>query len=84
MRTGSATFASTILVAESDSFSCLHASQRHPGFVRGDIDLAAAFESERLEALGEKWARDRLGDWLNLSPLTRIASQRSFATWDEH
>ncbi len=48
--------------------------------IRGDIELANAIESGRLEALGEKWARARLGDWLNLSPLTRIASRRSFAT----
>ena len=37
-------------------------------------------ESGRLEALGEKWARDRLGDWLNLSPLTRIVSRLPFTT----
>jgi DNA-binding HxlR family transcriptional regulator len=46
--------------------------------IRGDVELAKAIESGRLEALGEKWACDRLGDWLNLGPLTRIASRRCF------
>ena len=44
--------------------------------VRGDLVLRKALETGRLEAIGSKAARRVLGDWLNLSPLARIASQR--------
>ena len=45
--------------------------------VRGDISLAQATDSGRLEAIGEAKARCALGTWLNLSPLTSIRSQLS-------
>jgi len=41
--------------------------------IRGDIRLAAALGSGRLEALGDGWARKGLEGWLNLGPLTRVA-----------
>ncbi len=44
--------------------------------VRGDLTLAAAKRAMRLEVLGEKWARDGLKDWMNLSPLTKVAPVR--------
>ncbi len=44
--------------------------------IRGDLTVAAAIASDRLEVLGERWARDGFIHWLNLSPLTGIASQR--------
>ncbi len=44
--------------------------------VRGDISPVTAMRSMRLEVIGEKWARDGLIDWLNLSDLTRIKSRR--------
>lgn len=43
---------------------------------RGDISLGLAQSSDRLEVIGEKWARDKIGDWLNLSPLTEVAPAR--------
>ena len=45
--------------------------------VRGDIGLGAAQESGRLEVIGTSRSRRALRRWLNLSPLTRIASQRT-------
>jgi DNA-binding HxlR family transcriptional regulator len=45
--------------------------------VRGDIALASAVGSDRLEVLGESWARDSLLEWLNLSPLSEVSSCRS-------
>jgi DNA-binding HxlR family transcriptional regulator len=47
--------------------------------VRGDIALTAACDDDRLEALGAAWARTRLADWLNLSPLAQVASRRAAA-----
>ena len=47
--------------------------------VRGDISLARATDSGRLEAIGSAAARRALGTWLNLSPLTSIRSQRADA-----
>jgi DNA-binding HxlR family transcriptional regulator len=44
--------------------------------VRGDLPLARAVASDRLEAIGSASARKRLAAWLNLSPLARIGSQR--------
>jgi len=43
---------------------------------RGDLPLARALESGRLEALGERSVVSKLADWLNLSPLTTVGSQR--------
>lgn len=44
--------------------------------VRGDVTLARALDSGRLEALGDGWARRELAGWLNLGPITRVASAR--------
>jgi len=44
--------------------------------IRGDIALPTAVATGRLEAIGEKWARDNLANWLNLSQLAQIPSQR--------
>jgi DNA-binding HxlR family transcriptional regulator len=44
--------------------------------LRGDLLLARALASDRLEAVGARSARKRLAAWLNLSPFTRIKSQR--------
>ena len=45
--------------------------------VRGDLPLNRALASDRLEAHGATSARRQLATWLNLSPITRIESQRS-------
>jgi len=47
--------------------------------LRGDLSPARAIETERLEVLGDSWARRHLKDWLNLGPLTQIPSQRGDA-----
>nr|WP_255564543.1 helix-turn-helix domain-containing protein [Mameliella sp. CS4] len=47
--------------------------------LRGDLSPARAIETERLEVLGDSWARRHLTDWLNLGPLTQIPSQRGDA-----
>ncbi|WP_165354857.1 helix-turn-helix domain-containing protein [Tropicimonas sp. IMCC6043] len=44
--------------------------------VRGDITPSAAIESERLEVIGDEWARSAFSRWLNLGPLTKVASLR--------
>ena len=44
--------------------------------IRGDLPLARALSSERLEAIGPAKTRKQLAAWLNLSPLARILSQR--------
>ena len=44
--------------------------------VRGDLPLARALDNGRLEAIGEASTRGRLGVWLNLGPITQVASQR--------
>jgi len=43
---------------------------------RGDISIAAAVESDRLEAIGSTAARRRLSAWLNLSPLSAVQTRR--------
>lgn len=45
--------------------------------VRGDLALARALDTDRLEAIGPARIRRALRRWLNLSPLTRIESRRS-------
>jgi DNA-binding HxlR family transcriptional regulator len=47
--------------------------------VRGDLRLARALDSGRLEAHGPVRLRRRLAAWLNLGPLTVIGSQRGEA-----
>lgn len=47
--------------------------------VRGDLPLARALDTERLEAIGSAEARERLADWFNLAPYTAIPSERSDA-----
>lgn len=44
--------------------------------IRGDLTLARAIATGRLEAIGSASARRRLPAWLNLSPLAQIPSQR--------
>ncbi|MGF1620986.1 MAG: winged helix-turn-helix transcriptional regulator [Rhodomicrobiaceae bacterium] len=47
--------------------------------VRGDLPLARALDTERLEVIGSAHVRDRLADWFNLAPYTAIRSQRGDA-----
>ncbi len=47
--------------------------------VRGDLPLARAIETGRLEALGSAREMERLVAWFNLGPATQIPSQRSDA-----
>ncbi len=42
--------------------------------VRGDLTLATALSTERLDVVGTSSARKKLSDWLNLSPLSQIKS----------
>ncbi len=44
--------------------------------VRGDLSLTRALDEGRLEADGPRALKSRLRSWLNLSPLTRVKSQR--------
>jgi DNA-binding HxlR family transcriptional regulator len=44
--------------------------------VRGDLPLARALDSGRLDATGSSAARRHLRAWLNLSPLAAVKSQR--------
>lgn len=44
--------------------------------IRGDVSPAMAIDTGRLEVIGDEWAREALVDWLNLSPLTKVASRR--------
>lgn len=44
--------------------------------IRGDLTPESAIRSERLEVIGDEWARKALVGWLNLSPLTKVASRR--------
>mgnify|MGYP001111552434 CR=1 FL=1 len=44
---------------------------------RGDVPLAAALADGRLEAIGDRKARDRLAAWLNLSPLAAVRPARA-------
>lgn len=48
--------------------------------VRGDLALAQAVDEARFEVLGEKWARDGMEAWLNLSALSKIPSVRQDGT----
>lgn len=48
--------------------------------VRGDLSLSRAIDSDRLTVSGSGPARRALRNWLNLSPLTRIRSQRDEAS----
>ncbi len=45
--------------------------------VRGDLSLTRALNEGKLEAVGPRTLRSRLRTWLNLSPLTKVKSQRS-------
>ncbi|SDD86410.1 transcriptional regulator, HxlR family [Ruegeria marina] len=45
--------------------------------VRGDISPAHAIGDNRIEVLGDNWARCAFTDWLNLGPLTKVQSRRS-------
>lgn len=45
--------------------------------IRGDLPLGTAIQSQRLEAIGDGWARAAFPDWLNLSSLARVASRRA-------
>lgn len=44
---------------------------------RGDLSLARALGEDRLEAIGPGRILARLGDWLNLGPLARVAPARN-------
>lgn len=44
--------------------------------VRGDVTLARAIDEMRLEVIGERWARDGLEGWLNLSALSKVQPRR--------
>lgn len=45
--------------------------------VRGDMSPSAAIGTQRLDVHGESWARRAFIEWLNLGPLTKIASRRA-------
>jgi DNA-binding HxlR family transcriptional regulator len=45
--------------------------------VRGDLSLAKAGETGRLEAVGSGRARGALSKWLNLGPLAKVRSRRT-------
>ncbi len=47
--------------------------------IRGDLTLESALASDRLEVIGHQRMRARLKDWLNLSPIVDIKSQRRAA-----
>lgn len=44
---------------------------------RGDVPLPAALADGRLEAIGDRRARERLAVWLNLSPLAAVRPARA-------
>lgn len=44
--------------------------------IRGDLTPQAAIDQQRLEVIGDSWARRAFPKWLNLSPITQVASQR--------
>ncbi|WP_461308312.1 winged helix-turn-helix transcriptional regulator, partial [Albidovulum sp.] len=44
---------------------------------RGDVPLPAALADGRLEAIGDRRARERLAAWLNLSPLAAVRPARA-------
>lgn len=45
--------------------------------VRGDMTPSAAMAKNRLEVIGDGWARRAFTKWLNLSALTKVPSHRS-------
>ena len=47
--------------------------------VRGDITPSQALRAQRLEVLGDGWARKVFTKWLNLSPLAAVPSARASA-----
>ena len=47
--------------------------------VRGDLSPAQAMNTQRLEVLGDSWARRGFSKWLNLGPLTEVTSCRATA-----
>ncbi len=47
--------------------------------VRGDLSLGGALASARLEAIGSRAARRAMAPWLNIGPLSRVASMRGDA-----
>lgn len=44
--------------------------------VRGDTSPSTAIDTQRLEVIGDVWARRAFTKWLNLSPLAQVASRR--------
>lgn len=44
--------------------------------IRGDISPSMAIDTQRLEVIGDDWARRAFIKWLNLSPLAQVASRR--------
>ncbi|WP_170406267.1 winged helix-turn-helix transcriptional regulator [Ruegeria arenilitoris] len=44
--------------------------------VRGDIAPSKAIDTQKLEVLGDAWAKRAFTKWLNLSPLTTVESCR--------
>lgn len=47
--------------------------------VRGDLTLATALSSDRVDVMGTSAVKKKLADWLNLSPFTQIKSERADA-----
>ena len=47
--------------------------------VRGDLPLARAVASGRLDIVGEPAARHALGRWLNMGRFARVHSERAAA-----
>ncbi|AVO37531.1 winged helix-turn-helix transcriptional regulator [Pukyongiella litopenaei] len=47
--------------------------------IRGDVTMANAIDTHRLEVLGDGWARLAFADWLNLGPLAKVPSRRNDA-----
>jgi DNA-binding HxlR family transcriptional regulator len=45
--------------------------------VRGDLSPEVAIDTQRLEVLGDGWASRAFTKWLNLGPLTELASRRA-------
>jgi len=45
--------------------------------VRGDLSVETAIRSQRLEIIGDGWARAAFTQWLNLGPLTQVTSRRA-------
>ncbi|WP_347312036.1 winged helix-turn-helix transcriptional regulator [Defluviimonas sp. SAOS-178_SWC] len=45
--------------------------------IRGDLSSTTALDTGRLEVLGDAWATRRFVEWLNLSPLARVPSERA-------